>query len=126
MLDQMPLDFVPFFYFPLPCRLIVAYMMGAKQTIQCPLVSVSAIMREQHLEQVDFLKIDVERGELRVLEGISDADWPKIKQLAMEIHDTDGRLQQIRNVLGRAGFECIVVEQDETLQGSNLVNVYAS
>lgn len=28
-----------------------------------------------------------------VLEGIAEADWPKVRQVALEVHDSAGRLQ---------------------------------
>ena len=44
---------------------------------------------------VDLLKVDVERAEKEVLEGILPSDWPKIRQVAMEVHDVDGGLQTV-------------------------------
>ena len=47
-------------------------------------------------EKIDLLKIDVEKGELEVLNGIEDADWPRIHQIVMEVHDLDGRVGMVR------------------------------
>ena len=44
---------------------------------------------------MDLLKIDVERAEKEVLQGILPSDWPKIRQVAMEVHDVEGGLQTV-------------------------------
>lgn len=35
--------------------------------------------------RVSLLKVDVERAELRVLQGVAQQDWPAIEQLVMEV-----------------------------------------
>lgn len=75
---------------------------------------------------MDLLKVDVERAELDVLRGISDGDWPKIRQLVMEVHDVNGALSAVRELLSIKGnFSMCVVEQDTQLAGSTLYNLYA-
>lgn len=37
---------------------------------------------------MSLLKIDVERAELEVLQGLDGADWSRVQQVAMEVHDT--------------------------------------
>jgi hypothetical protein len=36
---------------------------------------------------VDLLKVDVERAELQVLEGVAARDWPAIRQVVLEVRD---------------------------------------
>eukprot|EP00903_Cladosiphon_okamuranus_P007602 g7373.t1 len=48
---------------------------------------------------VDLLKVDVEGDELAVLHGIDDDDWPKIRQVALEVHDVEGRLAAVVGLL---------------------------
>ena len=46
-----------------------------------------------HPRSVDLLKVDVERAELSVLQGVKDEDWPRIKQVAVEVRGGgEGRL----------------------------------
>ena len=81
----------------------------------------------QELKKVDLLKVDVERAELAVLRGISDSDWPKIRQIVIEVHDIDGRLAEVKRLLTvDAGFQVTAVEQDRNLKGSTLYNIYAT
>ena len=91
----------------------------------CRLVTLAEILRQYRIERVDLLKVDVQKSELRVLEGLADDQWRRIRQIAIEIHDVDGRVAEIRRRLERHGFE-IQVEQDELYRGSNLHNLYAT
>ncbi|GAC1439373.1 MAG: hypothetical protein NVSMB51_17210 [Solirubrobacteraceae bacterium] len=43
-------------------------------------------MRETALDRVDLLTIDVERAELDVLAGVGAADWPKLRQIVIDVH----------------------------------------
>jgi len=95
----------------------------------CRLRSASEIIDEYQLPRIDFLKIDVQRAELDVLNGIHDAHWPRIHQIAMEIHDspgtsTQGRLQSVYADLGLRGFE-VAVERDERLDATDRHALFA-
>jgi hypothetical protein len=50
------------------------------------------------------LKIDVQRGEDDVLAGVSDADWPKIQQVVIELQDQNGAVANILTFLQSRGF----------------------
>lgn len=65
--------------------------------------------------QIDLLKVDVEGDELAVLEGVSKDDWPRIRQVAVEVHDSLGRLKATVSLLERAGF-AVTVEPQKTEQ----------
>lgn len=95
------------------------------EQVTCQLKTISEIIREHHIEQIDLLKIDVEKSELDVLFGIEAQDWQKIKQIVVEVHDLEHRLQKITTLLKEQGFSEIEVEQEPMLKGSNLFNLYA-
>lgn len=78
--------------------------------VECELTTVSAAMREHGITTVDLAKIDVEGAEWAVLEGIDEADWPRIRQLALEVHDVDGRVARTRELLEAKGY-CVVVDE---------------
>ena len=89
----------------------------------------SDVIREQGVERIDLLKVDVQRAELDVLRGIDETDWPKIRQVVMEVHDapgeaTEGRLGEISGLLARRGF-AVEVEQDSLLVGTDRHNLFA-
>jgi FkbM family methyltransferase len=91
----------------------------------CAVETVSRVLREHGIERVDFLKIDVEGAELDVLCGIEQDDWPKIQRLAAEVHDLDGRVETIRGMLERAGFEHIEVSQEWPFEGTEIWMLHA-
>src|SRR5262249_12453603 len=69
------------------------------ESFVCNLKTISNVIREHNIERIDLLKIDVEKSERDVLSGISDDDWEKIRQLVIEVHDIDGRLDEITVML---------------------------
>jgi FkbM family methyltransferase len=93
-------------------------------TFTCERRTLSDVLAETGIERVDLLKVDVQRAELEVLEGIADADWPRIAQLAVELHDEDGRLERVRALLGERGYR-VSVEQDRLHAGTPVHFVYA-
>jgi FkbM family methyltransferase len=90
-----------------------------REVVRCPVTTVSAFLRERALSRVDLLKVDVERGELDVLAGIEEADWPRIAQVAIEVHDVEGRVSALAADLSARGFT-VTHEQDEPLRGTEV------
>jgi amino acid adenylation domain-containing protein/non-ribosomal peptide synthase protein (TIGR01720 family)/FkbM family methyltransferase len=91
----------------------------------CELRTVSEVMREQGVERIDLLKVDVEKSELDVLRGVEEQDWPKIRQVVVEAQDGEGRLGRIVGLLKSQGFD-VAVEQDALLKNTAIYNVYAT
>ena len=56
--------------------------------------------------------MDVEGDELNVLLGVGSM-WPAIKQLIVEVHDIEGRLAAVRDVLIDKGYT-VTIEQQVT------------
>ncbi|NNB93013.1 amino acid adenylation domain-containing protein [Corallococcus exiguus] len=90
----------------------------------CRIITLSQAIRETGVERIDLLKLDVEKSELDVLSGIEPGDWPKIRQLVIETHDIDGRVDTIRHLLAGHGFGC-VVHQKRAMQGTGVYQLYA-
>lgn len=100
--------------------------------IPCMVRTLSNALREigiSSTECVDLLKVDVEGHELQVLRGIDHQDWPRIRQIVIEVHNTGEQLQDIRQLLTRKGF---TVRDDssefdhEARARTNNIMVYAS
>ncbi|MFN7803968.1 MAG: FkbM family methyltransferase, partial [Planctomycetaceae bacterium] len=102
---------------------LVANRLRSEQ-FECELRPLSAILAESGVEQIDLLKIDVEKSEWLVFQGIEPEDWNRIRQVVVEVHDEDGRLEQVVGLLRGQGFD-VVVEQDEVLRNTSLCSVYA-
>lgn len=92
-------------------------------TFPTHLRTLSAVMEEKGIECIDLLKINVEKSELDVLNGIKDVDWKKIKQIVLEV-DVKENLHAILSLLEQQGYD-FVVEQDVLLENTQLHYVYA-
>jgi amino acid adenylation domain-containing protein/non-ribosomal peptide synthase protein (TIGR01720 family)/FkbM family methyltransferase len=95
----------------------------------CRLRRLSQVLREEGVERIDLLKVDVQRTELAVLRGIDDADWRRIDQIVLEVHDapgreSEGRLAELVELLAGHGYR-VEVEQDDLLVGTDRYNMYA-
>ena len=95
------------------------------QRMTCPQRSLSGLIDEHRLERIDLLKIDAERAEWEVLQGLEPRHWPLVQQVAMEVHDIDGRLQQVLTLLQDSGFAEPVVRQSTGLRAFGIYQVWA-
>jgi len=95
------------------------------QRLDCELTTLSAFIATESIAVIDLLKIDVERSELDVLDGIAAEDWPRIRQVVVEVHDEGGRGEQVRGVLAERGFN-VAIDQDEAMRGTAVRMVYAT
>ncbi|MFJ9364103.1 FkbM family methyltransferase [Nocardia sp. NPDC101769] len=96
------------------------------QQIDVEVTTVSALLAEHARDaEIGLLKVDVERAELDVLHGISEMDWPRIRAVVAEVHDTDGRLAQFCELLSRHGLSPHS-RQDPCLAGTELHEIYAA
>jgi hypothetical protein len=82
-----------------------------RRRVVCRLTTVSAAMREHDIDRIDLLKVDAEGAELAVLQGIDDDNWPRIRQLSVEVHVT-ALYEPVRALLEAKGFD-VVVDQDD-------------
>ncbi len=90
----------------------------------CPLKTISQTIRENAVEHIDLLKVDVEKCEWEVLAGIEACHWPMIRQVVLEVHDVDGRLDRITQELKLEGFD-VEVGAEPRLRATGLYNVWA-
>ncbi len=91
------------------------------ETWRCRLAPLSAVIREQGIERIDLLKVDVERSELQVLRGIAGEDWPKIRQIVLEIHSEE-LLREAVALLEERGYR--VAADDFISAGEGMNSVY--
>lgn len=95
------------------------------RSFTCKFKSLSEVIREQGVEKIDLLKIDAENSELAILNGIEDADWLRIRQLVLDMHDRDGAVaKSVGDILESKGFE-LTLEEKPMLRGSGLFTIYA-
>ena len=94
------------------------------QTVECELKTLSQVIADEGLARIDLLKIDVEKSEMEVFAGLAEEHWPRIRQVAVEVHDVEGRLERVTAMLESRGFR-VAVEQDSALRRTRLYNVFA-
>ena len=92
--------------------------------VECRMRTLSEVLAEEGVERIDLLKVDVEKSEEEVLAGIEEADWAKVRQVVLEVHDSEGRLERVEAQLRGRGYE-VRSEQEGWLEGTGLYNVYA-
>jgi FkbM family methyltransferase len=82
--------------------------MYKSEMLDCTLRTLSDIIAENEIKQIDLLKIDAENYEWEVLQGINEEDWNKIRQISMEIHTHikggENLLDNIKNLLKERDF----------------------
>jgi FkbM family methyltransferase len=96
-----------------------------KTTFSCRLRTLSEIVDEEHVERIDLLKIDAERSERDVLAGIRTEHWNLIRQIAIEVQDEAGALDEVTRLLEEHGFK-VTPEQDPLLKGTAVFSVFAT
>jgi FkbM family methyltransferase len=87
------------------------------ETFSCRLRTLSSVISEKQIEQIDLLKIDVEKSELDVLHGIREEDWSKIRQIVAEV-EGKAVLERITGQLEQHGYD-YVIEETLAVPGNN-------
>ena len=93
--------------------LVFNYLFVSRWVV-CPLTTVSQYLSEHdEIKCIDLLKVDVEGAEELVLEGVKKPEhWAKIRQVAVEVHDIDGRMARLEKMLQSHGFTTEAVQED--------------
>lgn len=126
-LKQTPLLFrmIPEIVWEKMIDIVLNIVFRRQQDYVCSITTISAIMHSHAIERIDLLKIDAEYGEWDVLLGIDNRHWPSIRQVVMELHDIDDRLQKIKNLLRHHGFGNITATQQDIFANTNIYQLYA-
>jgi Methyltransferase FkbM domain len=68
------------------------------------------VIAQERIEFVDLLKLDAELADWEILNGLTDKDWQRIRQLAMEVHVASD-VEPISQFLKDRGFGHVVSSQ---------------
>ncbi len=102
---------------------LVQMKLGQKIEVKCRLKTVSGLVREAGIDQIDLLKIDAEKSELAILQGIQESDWPIIKQMVLEVHSVS-EVELVVPMLQNKGF-AIEVEKEGQFAKADVFNCFA-
>ena len=75
--------------------------------VSCRVETLSRAIHALNITKIDLLKIDVEGAEWDVLRGIGAHHWPRIGQVVAEVHDENGRVSQVAELLRSHGFTVV-------------------
>ena len=106
--------------------LIARRLRSDVQAVDCELRTLSSVIDEHGLDRVDVLKIDCEGAELAALQGIEARHWPLVRSVVAEVHDVDGRLDAMRDLLGRNGLTRCVTEKEAGFEHTPMINLHAT
>ncbi|MGI8312287.1 FkbM family methyltransferase [Saccharopolyspora hattusasensis] len=97
----------------------VAEQVYSYEAVSVPVRPLSQILRESAArhDDIELLKIDIEGGEATALDGIADDDWPRIKRVVMEVHESEQALGSVLNKLRSKGFETHAQPPDRFARG---------
>jgi FkbM family methyltransferase len=91
-----------------------------KQVVTCELWTLADFLRDYAVARVDLLKVDAEQSERHILAGLAKEDWPKIRQVVVEVHEGAQATQALTELLHRHGFRT-AVEANPSLPSLSLV-----
>lgn len=72
--------------------------------VKCKLTSLGRFIEKNQITHIDLLKIDVEGAELDVINSINPEQFTLIKQLSIEVHDIDNRVEKLVTYLQKQGY----------------------
>jgi FkbM family methyltransferase len=89
---------------------------------KCNVTTLSAFINKENLQKIDLLKIDAEKSEIEILQGIEQTHWPVISQIIIEAHNAK-QCQQIKDLLSKQGY-ALNIEQQEQFSDVEVYNIY--
>lgn len=87
----------------------------ADKKFNVPVSTLPKFILENNIETIDLLKLDCEGAEYEILFSLSDADYKKVKRIAMETHVTENyKTENMVEFLKTKGYKIIYVTKPET------------
>lgn len=96
------------------------------EKVQARIDTLSNQMAALGIDRIDLLKIDTEGNEKEVLAGIAESDWPKIRQLLVEVHIGQVEVERIAADLRARGFQTAIGDHPMSEGGASVYHIYAT
>src|SRR6516162_290896 len=71
--------------------------------IKCEFDTLSGVIARENIQSIGLLKLDAELADWEILNGLKTEHWPRIRQVAMEVH-LESDVVPISNFLSERGF----------------------
>ena len=92
----------------------------AENKVHCRMITLSKFMEEEKISEISLLKIDTNGSEYDILQGITNKDYAKIKQIVIEIPLGKENLEKVSTLLRKNGFTNLVVEEQPPVVNKGL------
>ena len=76
----------------------------SEKKVWCKLTSLGQFIEKNEINHIDFIKIDVEGAEFDVVKSIKSTQFSMIKQLCIEVHNINNRVQHLASYLQEKGY----------------------
>lgn len=86
--------------------------------IKCEFDTLSGVIARENIQSIGLLKLDAELADWEILSGLKAEDWPRIRQVAMEVH-VESDAVPISKFLSEQGF--IYVARKQLKMGTGCV-----
>jgi phthiocerol/phenolphthiocerol synthesis type-I polyketide synthase E len=104
-------------------RVISKRLIENFKKLNCQTISLSYFIEQKNIPRIDLLKIDAEKSEIDILEGIKRTDWRKIKNIIIESH-TQNNSRLIAKLLNKNGYK-IDTHQESNFKSTKINNIIA-
>jgi len=78
--------------------------------IKCKFNTLSGVIARENIQSIGLLKLDAELADWEILNGLKAEDWPRVRQVAMEVHLASD-VVPISHFLSERGFGQIVAKK---------------
>lgn len=96
-----------------------------RRELWLPVRRLESLVEAEGLERIDLLKIDVEGGELDLLEGLGERSWSLVRRLVLEILDVEGAKEKVLSLLRDRAFR-VTESQDSAYLGTRFSLIHAT
>ena len=120
-----PLEFINAVPRPLRRSLgrAIGFIVLRTRPVAAQIWTLSDALKKLKVEQVDWLKVDVEGAELDVLRGVDERDWPRIRRVVCELESSEMG-EEATILLQNAGFR-VEMQQNPIIRGEHLKLLFA-
>jgi len=91
-------------------REIMKKLSASPVQMKCEFDTLSGVIARENIQSIGLLKLDAELADWEILNGLKAEDWPRVRQVAMEVHLASD-VVPISHFLSERGFGQIVAKK---------------